>query len=485
MIDVAFRSARQLAGAIRTKEISSRELVDHYLDRIERLNPRINAVVTLDAERARRRADAADAALMRGELWGPLHGVPITIKDALETAGIRTTGGAQAFAEHVPGTDAAAVSRLIAAGAVVFGKTNLPVLSMDAQTYNPIFGTTNNPWDTTRAPGGSSGGAAAALAAGLTALELGSDIAGSIRNPAHYCGVYGHKPTYGIVSLRGHIPGPPGTVSDADIGVVGPLARSADDLSVALDIVAGPHTDRATAWQLALPPPRRATLREYRVAAWLDEPACPIDTDLLQRYHAVLDSLRRAGVTVDDAARPGFDFAAAFHSFLILLSSATSAGIPPDHFRRWLELAEGLAEDDRSQLAGFLRGSTLRHREWLVAHELRERLRLQWATLFTDYDVLLCPITPTAAILHDHSEPAIDRTIHVNGTARPYFDQLAWPGVVGMAYLPSTVAPVGRTPAALPIGMQIVGPYLEDQTPIAFARHLADAIGGFEPPPGY
>lgn len=485
MIDIAFRSARQLADAIRTKETSSRELLDHYLDRIQRLNPAINAVVTLDVERARRRADAADAALMRGEVWGPLHGVPMTIKDAYETAGIRSTGGAEMFAEHVPGTDAIAVSRLIGAGAVVFGKTNLPVLSMDVQSYNPVFGTTNNPWDTARAPGGSSGGAAAALAAGLTALELGSDIAGSIRTPAHYCGVYGHKPTYGIVPLRGHIPGPPGTLSDADIGVAGPLARSADDLMLALDILAGPDTERATAWQLALPPPRRASLREYRVAAWLDDPACPIDNDLLQRYHAVVDALRRAGVTVDETARPGFDFAEAFYRFLILLSAATSAGIPPDHFPRWVEMAQGFAEDDRSQLAGFLRGSTQRHRDWIVSNEMRERMRAQWATLFTDYDVLLCPITPSAAILHDHSEPTVNRTIPVNGTPRPYHDQLAWAGVVGMAYLPATVAPVGVTPAGLPVGIQIVGPYLEDRTPLAFARHLADVIGGFAPPAGY
>lgn len=485
MMDIAFRSARQLAAAIRAKETSSRELLDHYLDRIQRLNPPINAVVTLDVERARRRADAADAALMRGESWGPLHGVPMTIKDAYETAGIRTTGGAEKFAEHVPGTDAIAVGRLIAAGAVVFGKTNLPVLSMDVQSYNPIFGTTNNPWDTARAPGGSSGGAAAALAAGLTALELGSDIAGSIRNPAHYCGVYGHKPTYGIVPVRGHIPGPPGTISDADIGVAGPLARSADDLSLALDILAGPDPERATAWQLVLPPPRRATVRDYRVAAWLDDPACPIDNDLLQRYHAVVEALRRAGVTVDETARPGFDFAEAFYRFLILLSGATSAGIPPDHFPSWVEMANGFAEDDRSQLAGFLRGSIQRHREWLIANEMRERMRVEWAKLFIDYDVLLCPITPTAAIPHDQNEPPTSRTISVNGTPRPYHDQLAWAGVVGMAYLPATVAPVGFTPAGLPVGIQIVGPYLEDRTPLAFARHLADVIGGFEPPPGY
>jgi amidase len=244
MREVAFRSAVELAAAIRRKEVSSRELVEHYLARIERFNPPINAVVTLDADRVRARADAADAALARGDLAGPLHGVPMTIKDSIETAGMRTTAGAEIYAKHVPKHDAPAVARLIAAGAVIMGKTNTPRFAMDVQSYNSLFGTTNNPWDLTRTPGGSSGGAAAALAAGLTALELGSDIGGSIRTPAHFCGVYGHKPTHGIVPTRGHIPGPPGTLSEPDIAVLGPLARHAEDLALAMDVVAGPDGDQ-------------------------------------------------------------------------------------------------------------------------------------------------------------------------------------------------------------------------------------------------
>jgi amidase len=485
MVDIAFRSARQLAAALRAKEIGSRELLEHYLRRIEQFNPQLNAVVTLDSERARVRADAADAALVRGETWGPLHGVPMTIKDSIETAGIRTTAGAEILAQHVPNADAPSVSRLIAAGAVVFGKTNLPTFAMDAQTYNPVFGTTNNPWDPTRAPGGSSGGAAAALAAGLTGLELGSDIGGSIRNPSHYCGVYGHKPTHGIVPLLGHIPGPPGTLSEADIGVIGPMARSADDLALALDIVAGPEADRAVAWRLDLPPPRRSALCEYRVAAWLDDPACAIDRTVLQRYHAVVDALRKAGVTVNEQARPALSFAEAYRTFLSLLFAATSGGTPRDQFQQLAQAADQLAPDDESYAARFARGTTQRHRDWLRISEMRQHLRVRWAEFFRDYDVLLCPITPTAAIPHDHSEPTNERTIRVNGVTRPYLDQLAWAGVIGMAYLPATMAPVGRTSSGLPVGIQIVGPYLEDRTPIAFARHLAEVIGGFEVPPGY
>jgi amidase len=485
MPELAFESATALTAAIRSRQIGSRELLENYLRRIERLNPKINAVVTLDVERARRRADAADAALARGESWGALHGLPITIKDSIETAGIRTTSGAPVHAEHVPAKDAVAVERLIAAGAVVFGKTNLPTFAMDVQSYNPIFGTTNNPWDVARSPGGSSGGAAAAIAAGLTGLELGSDIGGSIRNPAHFCGVYGHKPSHGIVPQRGHIPGPPGTLSQADIAVLGPLGRSGEDLELALDILAGPAADRAVAWRLALPPARRTSLREYRIAAWLDDPACSIDAALREPYEATVAALRRAGARVDEEARPGLEFADAYRTFLQLLWGETSPGLPREVFEGLVETAAQLPPDDDSELARVARFNTQRHRDWLSANEKRERLRAQWADFFRDYDVLLCPVTPTAANLHDHSEPFLARTITVNGRSRSYLHQIAWAGVIGMALLPVSVAPVARTASGLPIGLQIVGPYLEDRTPIDFARRLAEVAGGFDNPPGY
>src|SRR5215813_13046429 len=295
MSDIAFRSALELVVALRNREVSSRELLDHYLKRVERYNPQINAVVTLDVDRARKRADEADQALARGELWGPLHGLPMTIKDTIETAGLRTTAGAPIHTNHIPAHDAPVVARLKAAGAIVFGKTNTPVFAGDAQTYNPIFGVTNNPWDLTRSPGGSSGGSAAALSAGLTGLELGSDIGGSIRNPAHYCGVYGHKPSYDIIPLRGHIPGPPGLLSGTDIAVLGPLARSAKDLSLVLGLLVGPDEDEGVAWRLELPSPRRGALREYRVAAWLDDPVCPVDNEVRRRLEATVEALRHKG----------------------------------------------------------------------------------------------------------------------------------------------------------------------------------------------
>jgi len=482
--DVAFRPAVALAKAIRAGELGSRELLEHYVTRVERLNARVNAIVTLDLERARRQADAADAARARGELRGPLHGLPMTIKDSFETAGLRSTCGVPELAEHVPATDAIAVGRLLAAGAVVFGKTNAPTWAMDVQTYNPIFGTTSNPWDATRSPGGSSGGAAAALAAGLTGLELGSDIGGSIRNPAHYCGVYGHKPSYGIVPARGHMPPPPGALADPDIGVIGPLGRSADDLALLLEVIAGPNEHEAVGWRLALPPARRGALRDYRVAAWLDDPACPVDDAVRSRLEATVEALAKAGVRVDTRVRP-VDFGEAYRDYLRLLLPVTMAGAPESTIAALAEQASQLAPDDDGLQARLARFATQRHRDWLSTHERRQRYRAQWAALFRDHDVLLCPASPVTAIEHDQEGDVFSRTIQVNGKTRLYADQVAWAGVIGMVFLPATVAPVGRTPAGLPVGVQIVGPYLEDRTPLDFARRLGDVIGGFEVPSGW
>ncbi len=484
MPDLCLRSATALAAALRRREIGCHELLDRYLERVARLNPALNAIVTLDAGRARAAAERADRELARGAASGPLHGLPMTVKDTFETAGLRTTAGAPVLADHVPASDASAVARLRAAGALIFGKTNTPTFAADAQTYNPVFGTTNNPWDRARSPGGSSGGSAVAMAAGLSALELGSDIGGSIRNPAHYCGVYGHKPTHGIVPGRGHIPGPPGTLAEVDIAVVGPLARSADDLDLALSVLAGPAEDRGRAWLLELPPPRRGSLREYHVAAWLDDPACPIDAAVRDRLEAVVAALGRAGVVVDERARPTFDFAAALRAYRRLLMPIVTSGLPQDQFDALAALAASDAADGENPVVEVARAITLRHRDWLAVNEERERYRAAWSDFFRAHDMLLCPIAPTAAIPHDQSEPVDGRTITVNGASRPYLDVLAWAGVIGMALLPATMAPAGRTREGLPVGVQIVGPYLEDRTTIDFARRLAEVIGGYEPPPG-
>jgi amidase len=484
MSELGFHSASDLMRALRRREISSRELLDHYLARIERWNPELRAVVTLDGERARRSADQADAARSRGEDVGPLHGLPISVKDCFETAGLRTTAGSPRLAEHVPGADAVAVARLRAAGAIVFAKTNTPALAMDWQTHNPLFGTTNNPWDAARSPGGSSGGSAAAIAAGLAGLELGSDIGGSIRVPSSWCGIFGHKPSWGIVPERGHIPGWPGSLREDDINVIGPMARSAEDLALALEVLAGPLPDRARAWKLALPPARRRTLREFRAAAWLDDPAGPVDSAVRERLEAAVAALRAAGVAVDEQARPGFSLAQAIDTYRRLMIPITAATLDDAAFETLSKRADAVPAEESGEMAKDLRSIGLRHRDWLLLHEERERQRALWADFFGRFDVLLCPVTAVAAIRHDQTHPLHLRRLEVNGAERPYTDLFAWTGPIGAAHLPASVAPVGRTRAGLPVGIQIVGPYLEDRTSLAFAAQLESLLGGFEPPAG-
>ncbi len=484
-MDRAFRSTATLARDLRDRKIGCLELLEHYLARIERLNPRLNAVVTLDVERARARAREADEALARGRVRGPLHGVPFTIKDTYETAGLRTTCGWEAIADHVPLADAIAVARLRAAGAVVVGKTNVPTLASDAQTYNPIFGTTNKPWDTTRTPGGSSGGAAAAVAAGLTGGDIGSDIGGSIRTPSGWCGVYGHKPTWGIIPGRGHIPMAPGSLAEVDLGVFGPIGRAADDLDLGLDVLVGPSPEDAVAWRIDLPRPRRDRLQDYRIAAWLDDPSHPVDVEVRRVLDAAVDALRRHGVTVDDRRRPEVDLADLVDTYHRLLYPVVLAGMPDEGFANLVRLAESLPADDASPLALSARAPTIRHRDWLHLHERRKRMQARLAEFFRDVDALLMPIVPVAAIPHDHSEPFPMRTLTVNGASAPYFELFSWIGPASFAHLPATAAPVGRTTGGLPVGVQILGPYLEDRTTIDVARRLADVVGGYLPPPGF
>jgi len=390
------------------------------------------------------------------------------------------------LAEHVPQRDADSVARLRGAGAIVFGKTNLPIFAGDGQTFNDVFGTTNNPWDLTRTPGGSSGGAAAAIAAGLAPLELGSDIAGSIRNPAHYCGVYGHKPTHRIVPNRGHIPGAPGELALADLGVVGPIARSADDLDLALGVLAGANPDDAIAWKLTLPPPRRSSLREYRFAAWLDDPEAPVDAAVTERLRATVDALRATGAQVDEAARPGPTLAKMHRVFQQLLLGVSVSGLLDGEFDAIRDAASRLPATEDGAVPRFLRFTTQTKRDWNAANEARAQMRAAWAAFFRDYDVLLCPAAPTAAFAHDHTPPHLGvRMTLVNGVPRPLDDAIVWAGFGSAALLPATVAPVGRTSGGLPVGVQIVGPYLEDRTTIDVARRLADVIGGYVRPPGF
>ena len=483
MLDTPFRSAKQLAGEIRRKKVGCLELLDAYLARVERYNPRLNAIVVLDRDGARRRARAADAALARGKAWGPLHGVPMTIKESYDVVGMPTTWGLPELKDNHPPKNALAVDRLLAAGVVLFGKTNVPLMLADWQSYNAVYGTTNNPWDVARTPGGSSGGSAAALAAGLTGIEAGSDIGSSIRNPAHYCGVFGHKPTYGVVPPRGQAL--PGRVAQGDISVIGPLGRSADDLALGLTAMAGPDEIDAAGWQLRLPPPRRKDLREYRVAVMLSDPNSDVDREVQDRLQALADFLGKKKARVSDRARPDVDTREAHRVYVHLLRAATSGRQTDAEFAANQEIARGLDPGDERYYARMMRGNTLSHREWLGLNEARHRMRWKWHEFFREWDLLLCPPASSAAFPHDHEGERHDRTIRVNGRAVPTTDQLFWAGYPGVVFLPGTVAPIGFTPSGLPVGVQIVGAQYADRTTIDFARHLEREYQAFVPPPGF
>ena len=484
MLDVPFRSARQLAADIKRKKIGCLELLDLYLTRVEKYDGALNAVVVRDFDRARTRARAADRALARRQLWGPLHGVPMTIKESYDVVGLPTTWGVPAYKDRIATKNAAVVDRLLRAGVVLFGKTNVPLYLGDWQSFNAIYGTTNNPWDVTRAPGGSSGGSAAALAAGLTGLEAGSDIGSSIRNPAHFCGVFGHKPTWGIVPRAGQAL--PWQTAPVDIDVVGPLARSADDLAIALAAMAGPDEIDGAGWQLRLAPARQKRLRDFKVALMLDAaPEIPVDRAVTDRLQGLADFLGRQKVKVDDRARPAIDTREAFSVYVKLLRAATSDRQSDADFEKNAGIARGLAPDDESYYARATRAAVSSHRDWLAANEARYRMRLAWAEFFTKYDLLLCPAAGTAAFPHDQKGERHERTLVVNGKRVPVTDHLFWAGYTGVSFLPSSAAPCGFTPSRLPVGVQIVGPQYGDLTCLAFARLLEREFQPFVPPPGY
>ena len=437
MTDLAFASATALAERIRKREIGSRELLKHYIDRVERLNPQVNAVVVRDFDRARISADAADSATAKGETVGPLHGVPMTIKESFHLAGLPTTFGFPEFKENIATSTATVVERLIGAGAVVFGKTNVPPGLMDGQSWNPVYGRTNNPWDLGRTPGGSSGGSAAALAAGLTGLELGSDIASSIRNPAHYCGVFGHKPTWGIAPQTGHMLTP--IRQPTDIAVVGPMARSAADLELALRIIAGPDGDNAKAWSLALPEAGQTSLRDFRVAVVSDDPFAEVDAPVQSQIEALGEFLSREGSKVSLGARPDFDSHALHIHYLILLRAAAAAAVPDPDFAVARARAEGIDGRTREVELANAYGVCLSHRDWLRVNEQRLEVAAKWAAFFEDFDVLICPALSTAAFPHSEVPPQV-RTIAINGHEVPFENQLFWAGYAGLAHLPASVA---------------------------------------------
>ena len=483
MDELAFLDATALTEKIAQGDISASELLEHYIDRIERYNPEINAVICTRYEHARTRAAAADAALARGERWGPLHGLPMTVKESFDIAGLPSTFGDPVLKDNIAATDAVACQRLQDAGAIIFGKTNVPIHLADLQSFNEVYGTTNNPHDLTRGPGGSSGGSAAAMAAGFSGLEMGSDIGGSIRNPAHYCGVFGLKPTWNILPMRGHAK--PGTLAPGDISVIGPIARSARDLSLVLDIVGGADELQHPGWTLQLPGASEKVMKDFRIAVWADDDIAPVDQAVINRVMRVADLAKSQGATVDYDARPDFSARHSHDVYEKLLHAAMSARQPQESFEHMRSKRQQLPEDDDSTVARLTRASSLYHREWFDANEQRTRLRWAWHDFFKDCDLLLTPMCSTAAFSHDHNPKLSQRVVSVNNEQRPYMQQVFWAGLTGVSYLPSTVIPTGPDDSGLPIGVQIVAGEMRDLMTVRFAELVDRELGGFQPASNY
>ncbi len=444
-LDYATATAGEMARALAARAVSAVELLDAAVARIEALDGPINAVVVRDFDRARDAAQRADLALARGERR-PLLGVPMTVKEAHNVAGLPTTWGVEAFKDWIAPKDSVGVARLKAAGAVILGKTNVPPHLADWQSANPVYGRTNNPLDLSRSPGGSSGGSAAALAAGMVPLELGSDIGGSIRVPAAFCSVLGHKPSYDLVPQRGHAP--PGLDgASIALNVVGPMARNAADLALALDVLAGPDGDEAKGYRVELPPPRHSRLADYRVLILGEHPLATVENDISTALEGLAARLEASGAQVSRQSDLLPDLAAAHGIYLTLLLTAMSRGGPPS-------------------------ANVIDAHAWLNALDAQLSIRRAWARVFQTFDVVLAPVLGVVAFEHMAGEWP-ERHFTINGRQTAFGDQLVWPGMATLANLPATSVSIGADARGLPIGAQVIGPYLEDRTTIAFAGLIA------------
>jgi amidase len=461
MDDLLLLPATALRRKLRARAISAVELTKASLARIDEANPRLNALIALNPAGALAAAAEADARIARGEARA-LEGLPVSIKDAFNVSGFTASVGAPALKERRPDADAPAVARLRAAGAVILGKSNTPVFASDFQTYNPVHGVTNHPSDPAFSPGGSSGGSAAAIASGMSALELGSDLGGSLRWPAHACGIFGHKSSWGLVSTHGSVPPPPNKIllRDADCLVAGPLARSAEDLALMLDIIAGPRAARG-----------------LRVALWTNDAFAATDSSVRAAVEEAAQRLAAQGARIDDAARPGFNLAEAFELFALYNHGIIAYGLPVKLRDRLAATVSQYQKGDLSHRALQARGA------WLTPGDYRDmelrRLALQrhWARFFQRFDIVLCPPAPVGAIRHDHRPDVHQRTIEIDGIAQPYLDFLHWSALASGPGLPATAAPVGLGPDGLPRGVQIIAAMDEDLTAIAAAAMIAPSAG--------
>jgi len=482
-----YQPAHQLLEQMQRGELSSEALTQSFLERIAAVNGSINAVIDLNEEEALDAARESDRRRAAGQA-GPLEGLPMTIKDTWEVIGFGCTAGAPSLRNHRPIRDAAVIARLRAAGAVFLGKTNVPLFASDVQTYNKLFGVTRNPHNPDRTSGGSSGGAAAGLAAGLSPLEVGSDVGGSIRTPAHFCGVFGHKPTHGLVSMRGHIPGPPGTLGQPDLAEGGPMARSARDLELLLRVIAGPSERGAVNWEVKLPEPEITSLKTVRFGLWLSDPQCPIDSELSENYRAFADRLVTLGAKVSEAEHSLLDMERILPLYFNLLGSLMSRAMSPAQKKSMVLSAkvQPILEKLVPITCGSLEfgvGADQGIGDWLVKNEKRLRMRAASDELFKDHDVIIAPISPVTAIAHDHKEPQIARQIRVNGKKRSYSDLFCWIGLATVLGLPATVVPLGKTRQGMPYGLQIIAREGHDLTGLRVATLLEEAgLATFQKP---
>jgi len=476
MADIIDLDATGQIAALAAKRISAVELLKAELARHGQLHGAVNAVVMADPDRAMERAKAIDDLRAKGEALGPLAGLPMTVKDTFDVVGMPASSGLEALRRR-QAEDATVVEHARAAGAVIWGKTNTPVMAGDWQTFNALYGTTNNPWDVGRTTGGSSGGSAAALATRVTALEIGSDIGGSLRVPASFCGVFSHKPTWGLVPQHGHVPPKPGSWVERDLNVVGPMARSARDLRLLLSVLEGGSV---------APKAPAADLKTARIALWLDEPTFPLDPEVRAVIEGFARELAGQGVEVTPVPSP-VDARALVASYHVLLGAVLGEDLPPAAMRQ-MQLMRPLAKIAMRRGAGPLSTAamslayTATHREWMEADAVRCRLRHEIEPLFERFDAVLAPITPVPAFPHDH-RPFQNRTLTLSsGSAIPYTSMLNWIALATGLGLPATAVPAGRAPSGLPVGAQIIGPRGGDARTLALAQAIDEAVRGFIAP---
>jgi amidase len=480
---LVFASATTVARIISRGDVTSLELTKTILRRIETYNPMLNAIITLLGKEALVAARKADEAVKRGEKLGLLHGVPVTVKDCLEIKGVRTTAGLKSLADYIPLCDSAPVERLRAAGAVILGHTNISEHAADWQSYNDLFGTTNNPWDKKLTPGGSTGGGAAALASGLTFLEVGSDIGGSIRVPAHFCGIYGLKPSLGVVSARGHVPPLPGSpVGEPVFNVAGPVARSADDLRLAMKVLGGADGEASKAFTWKLPAPRRSKLNKYRLGFVLDDPACRVSSEVKAPLSKMIEALKEEGVEAVEGWPTGIDPKRLFDDYRYIRYSSSAGFLRIEEISERLK-AEKISDGSDAYVAAHAYASSVK--EFQDALWRRVQTQEAWRVYFRGVDAFLIPPAFVPAFPHNHTTPMRSRILQTPDGLRRYEELRFWISFATLCGLPAAVAPIGSTPSGLPVGVQIIGPYLEDSTVIDIADKITQVVGGFKTPPDY